>query len=126
MRTDRTQATSDDDPSSATFMDGQTTIPYLPPHWTVGYADWVRWEAAMTVRPTLSFRLGRFVVAAFFAAPHASAQANAAPEPLKFEVASVKVATSGSTAFGEVVGESILCTAMRNRRAAESHRWAAV
>ena len=49
----------------------------------------------MPVRPTLSFNLGRFVVAAFFAARQASAQANSAPEPLKFEVASIKVATSG-------------------------------
>jgi len=49
--------------------------------------------------PTLSFSLGRLMVAAFFAAfiaaARASAQANAAPEPLKFEVASIKVATSG-------------------------------
>jgi uncharacterized protein (TIGR03435 family) len=49
----------------------------------------------MPVRPTLSFNLGRFVVAALLAAPQASAQANAALEPQKFEVASVKVATSG-------------------------------
>jgi len=49
----------------------------------------------MTLRPTLSFNLGGFVVAALFAAPQASAQVNAAPEPLKFEVASIKVATSG-------------------------------
>jgi uncharacterized protein (TIGR03435 family) len=55
----------------------------------------VRWEAATTGRPTLSFNLVRFVVAAFFAAPQASAQANAAPDPLKFEVASIKVANSG-------------------------------
>jgi len=39
------------------------------------------------------------VVAAFFAAPQASAQAGAAPEALKFEVASVKVATSGYNGF---------------------------
>ena len=49
----------------------------------------------MTLRPTLSSNLGGFVVAALFAAPQASAQVNAAPEPLKFEVASIKVATSG-------------------------------
>jgi uncharacterized protein (TIGR03435 family) len=49
----------------------------------------------MPVRPTLSFDLGRFVVAALLAAPQISAQANAALEPLKFEVASVKIATSG-------------------------------
>lgn len=49
----------------------------------------------MTVRSTLSFDLGGFIVAALLAAPQAIAQANAAPEPLKFEVASVKVATSG-------------------------------
>jgi uncharacterized protein (TIGR03435 family) len=35
------------------------------------------------------------IFAASFAAPQASAQANAAPESLKFEVASIKVATSG-------------------------------
>ena len=39
--------------------------------------------------------LAMFVVAALLASPQASAQANAAPEPLKFEVASIKVATSG-------------------------------
>ena len=50
----------------------------------------------MTVRSRLSLDLGGFVVAALLAAPQAIAQANAAPEPLKFEVASVKVATSGS------------------------------
>jgi uncharacterized protein (TIGR03435 family) len=50
----------------------------------------------MPVRLTLSFNLGRLVVAALLAAPPVNAQANAAPEPLKFEVASVKVATSGS------------------------------
>jgi len=49
----------------------------------------------MTVRSTLSFNLGGFVVAALFVVPQASAQANAAPEPLKFEVASIKVANSG-------------------------------
>ena len=49
----------------------------------------------MTVRSTLSFNHGGFVVAALLAAPQAIAQANAAPEPLKFEVASVKVAASG-------------------------------
>lgn len=50
---------------------------------------------SMTVRSTLSFNLGGFVVAALLAAPQAIAQTNAAPEALKFEVASVKVATSG-------------------------------
>jgi uncharacterized protein (TIGR03435 family) len=49
----------------------------------------------MRVRSTLSFKLSGFVVTALFAAPQASAQANAAPEPLKFEVASIKVANSG-------------------------------
>src|SRR5437016_5206136 len=49
----------------------------------------------MTLRPTRSFNLGGFVVAVLFAAPQASAQANAAPDPLKFEVASIKVAASG-------------------------------
>ncbi len=49
----------------------------------------------MLVRSTLSFNLGRFVVAAFLGAPQASAQANAALDSLKFEVASVKVANSG-------------------------------
>jgi len=49
----------------------------------------------MRVRSTLSLSLGGFVVAAVFAAPQASAQADAASAPLKFEVASIKVATSG-------------------------------
>jgi len=53
----------------------------------------VRQEAAVTVRPTLWFNLGGFVVAALFAAPQASAQANAAPESPQFEVASIRVAT---------------------------------
>jgi hypothetical protein len=48
----------------------------------------------MTVRSTLSFNLGGFVVAALLAAPQAIAQTNGAPEPLEFEVASVKVATT--------------------------------
>jgi uncharacterized protein (TIGR03435 family) len=48
----------------------------------------------MRVRSPLSFGLGGLVVAALLA-PRSFAQANAAPEPLKFEVASVKVATSG-------------------------------
>src|SRR5215469_14918491 len=52
-------------------------------------------EGGMTVRSKLSLNLGGFLVAALLAAPQAIAQANAAPEPLKFEVASVKVATSG-------------------------------
>jgi len=55
----------------------------------------VREQGVMTVRSTLSFNLGGFVVAALFVVPQASAQANAAPEPLKFEVASIKVANSG-------------------------------
>ena len=49
----------------------------------------------MRVRSPLSFGLGGFVVVALLAAPQAIAQANSAPEPLKFEVASVKAATSG-------------------------------
>ena len=52
-------------------------------------------EAAVPVRRTLSFSLGRFVVAALLATRLTSAQASVAPVPLKFEVASVKVATSG-------------------------------
>lgn len=47
------------------------------------------------IQPSLSFYVGTIVVAALFAAPPAGAQGNAAPEPLKFEVASVKVAKSG-------------------------------
>ena len=51
------------------------------------------------LRSTLSFHPGGFVLAAWFAAlfaaPQASAQANAAPEQMKFEVASIKVANSG-------------------------------
>jgi uncharacterized protein (TIGR03435 family) len=43
----------------------------------------------------LSLKPAGFVVAALFAVPQASGQANAAPEPLKFEVASVKAAASG-------------------------------
>ncbi len=49
----------------------------------------------MTVRSVRSFSLGGFFVVALMAEPQAMAQANAAPEALKFEVASVKVATSG-------------------------------
>src|SRR4051812_7294011 len=49
----------------------------------------------MTAWSILSFNLGSFVFAALMAEPRAIAQANAVPEPLKFEVASVKVATSG-------------------------------
>src|SRR5215472_10757483 len=52
-------------------------------------------DRGMTVRSKLSYNLGGFFVAALLAAPQAIAQSNAAPEPLKFEVASVKVATSG-------------------------------
>jgi uncharacterized protein (TIGR03435 family) len=48
----------------------------------------------MVVSP-LWFSLGEFVLAAFLAAPRVSAQANPAPQPLRFEVASIKVATSG-------------------------------
>ena len=47
------------------------------------------------VKLALSFNLGGLALAAFLAAPKASAQANTAPESLKFEVASIKVATSG-------------------------------
>ena len=47
------------------------------------------------VKPAHSFNLGGIALAAFLAAPQASAQANTAPESLKFEVASIKVATSG-------------------------------
>ena len=53
------------------------------------------WEAAVMVKLALSFNLGGLALAAFLAAPQASAQANTAPESLKFEVASIKVATSG-------------------------------
>jgi len=49
----------------------------------------------MTVRSTLSLNLGGFFVSGLLAAPLTIAQANAAQEPLRFEVASVKVATSG-------------------------------
>ena len=49
----------------------------------------------MTLRTTRASQLGAFLIAALLAAPEATAQAIAAPEPLKFEVASVKVATSG-------------------------------
>jgi hypothetical protein len=77
-------------------------MPEIAPHesadsldGTIEYADGVRQEAAMMLRSTLSFNLGGFVVAALFAAPQASAQAKAAPEPLRFEVASIKVANSG-------------------------------
>ena len=48
----------------------------------------------MTVRPNLSLSLVG-VVTALFAAPQATAQADAAPQPLQFEVASIKVAASG-------------------------------
>jgi uncharacterized protein (TIGR03435 family) len=47
------------------------------------------------VKPALSFNLGGLALAAFLAAPQAIAQANTAPESLKFEVASIRVATSG-------------------------------
>jgi uncharacterized protein (TIGR03435 family) len=43
----------------------------------------------------LSCNLGGLALAAFVAAPQASAQVHTAPESLKFEVASIKVATSG-------------------------------
>src|SRR5215831_19823024 len=52
-------------------------------------------EHSMAVRSTLTVHLGRLVAAALLAAPPALAQANSAPGPLKFEVASIKVATSG-------------------------------
>jgi uncharacterized protein (TIGR03435 family) len=48
----------------------------------------------------LSINLGGLALAAFLAAPQARAQANSAPESLKFEVASIKVATSGLNGFG--------------------------
>jgi uncharacterized protein (TIGR03435 family) len=47
------------------------------------------------VKPALSFNLGGLALAAFLAAPQAIAQANTAPESLKFEVASIRVATYG-------------------------------
>jgi len=47
------------------------------------------------VKLALSFNLGGLALVAFLAAPQASAQTNTAPESLKFEVASIKVATSG-------------------------------
>ncbi len=50
----------------------------------------------MTAQSTLSFELGSFIVAVLLLPPQAMAQANAAPESLKFEVASVKVASSGT------------------------------
>jgi uncharacterized protein (TIGR03435 family) len=53
-------------------------------------------ERVMAVRSTFWFDLGGLAVAALLAAPQAMAQANATPEPPKFEVASVKVATSGA------------------------------
>src|ERR1035438_3615589 len=53
------------------------------------------WDAALMVKPALSFNLGGLALAAFLAAPQAIAQANTAPESLKFEVASIRVATSG-------------------------------
>jgi uncharacterized protein (TIGR03435 family) len=49
----------------------------------------------MTLRSIPSFYVGGILIATWFAPHQACAQANAAPEPLKFEVASVKVATSG-------------------------------
>ena len=52
-------------------------------------------ERGMKARSALSFNFGTFVVATLVAAPQAMAQVNAAPAPLQFEVASVKVAISG-------------------------------
>lgn len=49
----------------------------------------------MALRPILWFQFGGFVVAACFATPQSNVQANAVPQQLKFEVASVKVAKSG-------------------------------
>lgn len=49
----------------------------------------------MTFRSTLSFTVGGFAIAALLAAQLASSQATAASDPLKFDVASIKVATSG-------------------------------
>jgi uncharacterized protein (TIGR03435 family) len=49
----------------------------------------------MTAWSTVSFHLGSCVAAALLAGTPAMAQANAGAEPLKFEVASVKVAGSG-------------------------------
>ena len=49
----------------------------------------------MMLRPRFSLKLATFAAAAFFAAPQAGAQASPAPESLKFEVASVKVAAPG-------------------------------
>ena len=49
----------------------------------------------MTVRSSHSLNFGKLVIAAVFATPWVSAQPTAAPEPLQFEVASIKVATSG-------------------------------
>src|SRR5262252_2304357 len=63
---------------------------------TVEYAGGVGSEAVVMLRPTLSFNRVGFVVAALSAALGASAQVNATPEPLKFEVASIKVAASGN------------------------------
>jgi uncharacterized protein (TIGR03435 family) len=55
----------------------------------------VFWEAAVIVKWALSFNVGGLALAAFLAGPQASAQQHTAPESLKFEVASIKVATSG-------------------------------
>jgi uncharacterized protein (TIGR03435 family) len=49
----------------------------------------------MTARSTLSWNLCSVLVLALWAAPGAMSQENAPPAPLKFEVASIKVATSG-------------------------------
>lgn len=48
------------------------------------------------LRSTLSFRTAGFLAVALFRVPPASAQPQAAPETLKFEVASIKVATEGT------------------------------
>ena len=53
----------------------------------------------MNVRAILALNFGGLILAAFLGVHQASAQANAAPEPLRFEVASIKVATSGFNGF---------------------------
>jgi uncharacterized protein (TIGR03435 family) len=52
-------------------------------------------ERGMTAWSALSFNFGTFVLATLVATSQAMAQVDAAPAPLQFEVASVKVATSG-------------------------------
>jgi len=55
----------------------------------------MRLEAGVMVKRTHWIDLAGVLVAAFLAAPRLNAQANTAPESLKFEVASIKVAVSG-------------------------------